>query len=908
MKQKLKMMLTTMAVFGTMFCHVLSAATVLSGTELTIDGTDYEVTETLTLSKVTFKTGNKVFGSGSLSLSANAVIAVDSNVEGATIDIPVVCTGRVTMNVDTGAELDFNADVDMREYLFGTVRGTLKFNSTMHVLFNFENMAASAGSFFINGKARSSTWRLFAFRVANNYLGTEDALTGDDMMHGVRFSANCALDCCGHDQHFSSIQDRNGYGANCAVRSTGGATTIYLTGTNPYTPNLYATTFSGTFEDDISLVFYGNKITNTLNGVSTSTGGLVASNNTTVVINGGWAGSNVVVAAGSRIRASNVDSFNKNTVLTALPTDGVKGVFEVDAGLVVSVHSLNLGGTVYDAIGSYGSSESSATYKLPDWFAGEGVVYVTRGMDLGGHATWIGAGDNTAVSTVGNWDGDVDYQSGYSSATFATGGTEAGVDTAMSFAGVTLATPSSIPTFTFAQLGGGSLSLGKSGIVVSNHEDVVARSFVFNVPVAFGTAAIDVLNDADSITFNNGLSGVSDAVITKAGPGSLYLNGMTSVPEGLVISNGTCYPGDGSNAVGVAGSKLVVNQTTGGYLQMSNALNTAASMTLTGPDRSTGNSLSPVRIAENTTNEISGAVDMAGAGFCVPATSVLKLSGGVAVARQGAGGSETFFDDGGMYVIREKPLDCTATALHVVSSILQLSVADNKIGGYFYIHSTKPRDDGNVVLTVPYALNFPSSVFIMGTSVSDGGTLNLGGHDQGVTRILTGYRINGERVKPIKPCYVTSATPAVLYHRCSNNDTLFMDFRGAAGYKLVGTGTVTLCTVSDTTGSLGVTNGTLVVGAEAAWPNVSEVVVSGAGTLRLSGASQLNSKMALSLSDSGNIDIPDGVTVRCKKLYIDGRECSGVWGAPGSGAPNTDARLIGNGYIRGGGGFILTFY
>lgn len=870
---------------------VSQAETSLSDGALTIDGSDYEMSGDLSVNGVTFKTANRIFGTGTLTVAATKSITVNQNVSGAIFEVPVYDSGNLYINVAAGATLTFNDNLQAADCLMGTVEGELVFNSTTSFRYDWYN--SGTGSIRFKDQSKSYGYGRYWLKVAKHYLEVEDAWCLDNTFSYVTFKDNCTIDCCGKTQHFKYLsQDSGKVGTVYSEQPT----TVYLTGTAD-------STFAGVFAGAIDVSYAGNGKKHTLSGTSTSCGTLMVTNGATVEITGQWAGCEVSVADNSKIVLAASEALTKLTDVRVLPTAGTRGRISVPSGVIAKVKTLDLGGTVYDTVGSYGSSASGADYQLDDWFEGEGVVYVTRGTDVGGTYTWTGGagGADRTVQNNANW-GDVaaDYSSGLSAAVFATGGTGVDLTTAANFKGVTFSAAAAQADFSINQGTGGSLVVGADGITVSTHEDGTARAHVINVPYKGVLQTIDVKAAGDSLTFSSGLAGANEvATITKIGAGSLILDGQTSVPGGLQVLNGACCPANGGDAVGVAGSKIVVDQTSGGTLQLTTALDTASAMEVKSVD---GNSTA-VALLANTQNEVAGAVKMTARGFSLPSSSTLTFSGGLDLA-----GGWFWMKDDGTYVVQEKPVTVSGgSGIYMYTSHLRLETANNELGNYVNIYyEADPSEVGNIICTVPWALNFPKSTFALGTSSGwHSAVIDLGGFDQGVQKITTA---SNSKSQGKRRCRVTSATPAVLYERTSDTRTSYIDYHGAAGYCLVGVGNITLGWTSETTGSLGVTNGTLTVGADAAWPNASAVVISHAGHFVLTEANQLGKQVVVSLSDSGTINIPAGVRQKCAKLVLDGVECRGVWGKPGSGAEHTDERFVGDGLLQAGPmGLMLIF-
>ena len=117
-----------------------------------------------------------------------------------------------------------------------------------------------------------------------------------------------------------------------------------------------------------------------------------------------------------------------------------------------------------------------------------------------------------------------------------------------------------------------------------------------------------------------------------------------------------------------------------------------------------------------------------------------------------------------------------------------------------------------------------------------------------------------------------------------------------------GTGTITLTGTNTYTGTTTVDAGTLAIGGslQSRWVTVYSNAV-----LRMN-APGLAAASWLSLSTGAALDLPHGQTNLISKLYLNGQSmASGLWGAPGSGAPNTSPLITGTGKLAVAGGLLL---
>ena len=123
---------------------------------------------------------------------------------------------------------------------------------------------------------------------------------------------------------------------------------------------------------------------------------------------------------------------------------------------------------------------------------------------------------------------------------------------------------------------------------------------------------------------------------------------------------------------------------------------------------------------------------------------------------------------------------------------------------------------------------------------------------------------------------------------------------------------------SPSTGSIAVERGTLEFRSGASWTNVSEVAVSGTGTLKILAASGVTARpvfgkktATMRLSDDGVISLPNGATVWVKYLYVNGvPQPKGVYRydtiQDAAVKAHFDPESTGTLIVRGDGGFSLT--
>ena len=185
-------------------------------------------------------------------------------------------------------------------------------------------------------------------------------------------------------------------------------------------------------------------------------------------------------------------------------------------------------------------------------------------------------------------------------------------------------------------------------------------------------------------------------------------------------------------------------------------------------------------------------------------------------------------------------------------------------------------------------------------------TLDLGGHDQALGGLSTAWYVatpDGKTYNPAAAACVTSGAPATLtitprYGNSGEDGVVYaaLRFRGAAALAFAPNATANALTlarqVSDTTGDLRVSSGTLSFAMGAGWAGATNVSVTGTGTLALADAESAaaafgadGARTTLRLDGQGRLAIPAGCTVTVHNVVFDGvRAYAGTYGGEGSGA------------------------
>jgi len=209
-------------------------------------------------------------------------------------------------------------------------------------------------------------------------------------------------------------------------------------------------------------------------------------------------------------------------------------------------------------------------------------------------------------------------------------------------------------------------------------------------------------------------------------------------------------------------------------------------------------------------------------------------------------------------------------------------------------------NDGKLFLRSPYAFSSKTvKILSIGGGVgARNGTVDLGGYDQSIGRLIGGSDASCTYK-------VTSATPAVLHVDTSvNMDGLTVVFQGGAGFDLnaaTAEQTASFVRASSTTGTLAVTRGKLTLNAK--WASAKTVTVGAEGELTLAVAAAFGLATDVRVTEGGLLNVAAGCDCTVKKLTLPGigAVTPGEWGSAESGAENQSAALGGTGklYVMG---------
>ena len=315
------------------------------------------------------------------------------------------------------------------------------------------------------------------------------------------------------------------------------------------------------------------------------------------------------------------------------------------------------------------------------------------------------------------------------------------------------------------------------------------------------------------------------------------------------------------------------------YLSFKPNVKVSRPVALYGPDEN----FYPVRSATTGTNEFAGPVvigDNVTKRFRSGAGNTLLFTGGIT-------GIGMFYVQGyGKYVIAEKPLETTGTLYSDVRADLTFKVGGNSVGGITWTGS------GSVMrLDVDDA--FPGKPTL---SVGGGSRIELNGHELRVGNLVD--KSSGNTVDTV----VASDEPATLIATPgSSGIASHTRFEGAASFVKAGGYSMSLKSLSSSTGSVCVTQSTLLFEGGTGWTNGTVVVTNGNAAVMFNPGARLGKNVDVYLAHGGKLTLVTDAEIVCRNLYLDGeRQRIGTYGnALSSAANRSDTYFMAGESLRG---------
>ena len=237
-------------------------------------------------------------------------------------------------------------------------------------------------------------------------------------------------------------------------------------------------------------------------------------------------------------------------------------------------------------------------------------------------------------------------------------------------------------------------------------------------------------------------------------------------------------------------------------------------------------------------------------------------------------------------MIAEKPLETTGTLYSDVRADLTFKVGGNSVGGITWTGS------GSVMrLDVDDA--FPGKPTL---SVGGGSRIELNGHELRVGNLVD--KSSGNTVDTV----VASDEPATLIATPgSSGIASHTRFEGAASFVKAGGYSMSLKSLSSSTGSVCVTQSTLLFEGGTGWTNGTVVVTNGNAAVMFNPGARLGKNVDVYLAHGGKLTLVTDAEIVCRNLYLDGeRQRIGTYGNALSTAANrSDTYFMAGESLRG---------
>ncbi len=587
-----------------------------------------------------------------------------------------------------------------------------------------------------------------------------------------------------------------------------------------------------------------------------------------------------------------------STALTPLPTDhttdvrlGGSAELTLPAGMTLRVKTLTIDGVNFDN-GMYACGGAITQLK------GAGSILVDNGEEEVIDAVWTGAGGDTHVSTVANWnDTGVPsaLMSGKVRATFASGGTNALVDGTVKMQKLIFNATNDFAINAFSP--SATLTLGSEGVQVSPAEGESARAYTLGVPTALPLSQSWEVGTNAALAVTQGVTTEPGIALTVAGDGTLDLGGTNTFATTSMISNRTirisgmlATPGHiDQGVVGAwAGSTYIFNPdllyihstVAGNSVTLDNAF-IEKPILFRGPPGAYDSNLEWFNLAPGTTNVFTGGVY-----FQNPAGYLNTPAGTAMLFKRGVVFAATTYISGSYLCVTGDVLNArTGSGLYNSYTKIDLQYPGS---------SPKLRmQGGEIDCQVDNALTNTVIFFIGGYP-----RIRLhkhSAHFQYMESAVAGTYLEGENPATVyvgagldeytNSIYRGSIDGAVTFVKTGDGGTLTLHNRDfTSSGDLIAEGGGTLC----------LTNAT--------WRYGTNITVRGNATLKLCGDKLFNGKFAhLHIADAGVLDLQDGTCQIFKAMTVNGMPVkSGTYGSAASPAEDKEyaAHFTGSGTVR----------
>ena len=474
--------------------------------------------------------------------------------------------------------------------------------------------------------------------------------------------------------------------------------------------------------------------------------------------------------------------------------------FSATAAANVTAGTLN-------ATGGYSFSNSSGTVTVNAALGGSSASLTKTGA---GTVTLTGAGTFTGGATI------------------SAGVVQVGNNTALGTGAIMLTDATLRSDSSTARSLSNALTIGGAVTLGGNPAGVLTFSNVNPVSLSADTA----LTNATNVTFTGGLSGTAGRTFTKAGAGTLTLNGPSSVAGGislnaggLTVGSGGSLSGDVTVNAGVTLTNAVANGITGNVTVNNNGTFTVSNATTIGALSVTG-----------TGGTIGGT-----GGLTASSISANITAGGTTTFSATLSGSGSFTKTGAGTAVMSGANSGYSGQVTLNAGVLQFGSTSNT---FMFGSGTLSLISGTIAATNTTARTLSNSVVSFDGDVTIGDATNTGAPTFSGVGVLTGNRT------------LTFASNAILTGGLSGS---------GFGFTKEGSGELTLNGANTYSGTTNVNAGVLVLGAASAG-KTGETNVNG-GTLRLAndnalgGDSLVLTSGAITSNGSGARAIANQVTL-----------------------------------------------
>ena len=502
-----------------------------------------------------------------------------------------------------------------------------------------------------------------------------------------------------------------------------------------------------------------------------------------------------------------------------------------------------------------------------------GVCCFFAGALSAAEKIWTGGAGDGLFSSANNWNPSGQPANG--DALIFSPGSAVNVTndlTGYAFSGITQSGSAAVT------LGGGNGFTLTGGITVSG-----ARELNICVPITVTNAVALTLSGANFYAYGP-ISGAGS--FTLVGGNSFYAKDAVTLSGGVIANKGKVYIEKTTFTAPVVLNQYLSNGVSYTSLTFVNSGTYAVPVTVSNADGyANGGTLgTPGGVAVTNT----AAITIAPSAYTRwQPNGSMTFAGGITLQNPVVSGDMSVIFNGNT-IIRQVPLAFT-NCVYVDSGTFRFAVAGNTYAGLKCFTKTVYTD-------VPYALD-PSRTVSFGVSYSQSGALDLNGNDQIINRPVID---NWNNIGASSYILTSSSGAAKLACRATGSATFFGSLNGALSLSWEPTSNDYTCALtgrtSQTTGSLLVNAGTLCLAAGTSFPNLTSLVATNTGVLRVE-TTGVNPGAGLTLAGSAQLSLPEGLGLTCLTASVDGNALTaGVYTASDTAAGR--AFITGEGTLR----------